>query len=315
MTTELIIGIDISKDHLDVFYLPERVSAQFPNTTEGFGALISELEGRPVARIVYEATGAYHRGLERALQAAELPACKVNPKQARRFAEATGKLAKTDRADAAMLARFGLALMPKATHPVSEALETLHELLVARRALIKDRTAAKNRAQNVQTKLLKQQNADRLAQIETQVKAIDAELAALVKTDQHLKARLDILKSIPGIGNVAAMELLSEMPELGQINNKQAASLAGLAPVTRQSGRWTGKARIAGGRAQLRHALYMPALVAARYNPDLKAKYDAWIKAGKPAKLALTAIMRKLIVTANACLTKQAKWQQITACS
>lgn len=314
MTTELTIGIDISKDYLDVFYLPEGVSVQFPNSPAGFRDLIGDLKGRPVARIVYEATGAYHRGLERALGTAGLPACKINPKQARRFAEATGKLAKTDKADAAMLARFGIALTPGTTAVVSETLETLHELLIARRALIKDRTAAKNRVQIAQARLLQQQYADRLAQIEVQLKAIAAEMTRLVEADQALKARLNILKSLPGIGDVAAMELLIEMPELGQIDNKQAASLAGLAPITRQSGHWKGKSFIRGRRAQLRRALYMPALVASRFNPDLKAKYQQLVSAGKPAKLALTAIMRKLLITANACLKKQAHWQKITPC-
>lgn len=240
---------------------------------------------------------------------AGLPLVKINPRQARRFAEATGKLMKTDATDAAMLARMGVALEPDIRPIPSELLLRLKALLLARQTLIKDRAAAKNREQILNLPLLKKHNAQRLRQIERQLRAIENELDTLTTQDHHLAERLAILASIPGISKITAFALIIEMPELGHIDSKQAASLAGLAPIARQSGRWTGRAFIRGGRANLRQALYMPALVAARFNPDLKAKYCQLREAGKPAKIAITAIMRKLLVLANALLRDNRKWR------
>lgn len=305
------IGVDISKDFLDVHRLPDDEARRFDNSKAGHKALIRWLSETPVARIVYEPTGPYHRSFEQALAKAGLPLAKVNARQARRFAEATGKLAKTDRADAAMLARMGAALA-LAVRPISsEMLSELKELNLARQALIKDRTAAKNRAKFLSLPLLKQQNTRRCKQIDAQITAIETEIQARIAQDQQLAERLSILESIPGISKITAFTLLIEMPELGTLDGKQAASLAGLAPVARQSGRWTGRAFIRGGRAGLRQALYMPALVAARFNPELKAHYRKLIDAGKPAKVAITAIMRKLIVLANALLRGRRNWAEI----
>lgn len=190
--------------------------------------------------MVYEATGAYHRLLETTLAGAGLPLAKVNPRQARRFAEAAGVLAKTDRVDAAMLARFGVALEPAQAQPLGMALDELRELHVARRALVKDRTAAKNREAIARLPLLKRQLTRRLQQIDRQLKAIDAEIDRRVRAAPDLAERVDLLTSIPGISTITAVAVLVEMPELGQLNAKQAASLAGLAPMTRQSGAWAG---------------------------------------------------------------------------
>ncbi len=302
------IGIDISKDHLDVHRLPAAEAWRFSNDKAGHKALIGWLSSSPVARIVYEPTGPYHRSLERALAAIGLPLAKINPRQARRFAEATGRLVKTDATDAAMLARMGVALEPDIRPMPSELLLHLKELHLARQVLIKDRTAAKNREKILNLPLLKRHNAERLRQIERQLTAIEKKLDALVTHDHHLAERLTILASIPAISRITAFALIIEMPELGHIESKQAASLAGLAPIARQSGRWTGRAFIRGGRASLRQALYMPALLAARFNPDLKAKYNQLRQAGKPAKIAITAIMRKLLVLANALLRDNRKW-------
>ncbi len=189
-------------------------------------------------------------------------------------------------------------------------LSELKELNIARQALIKDRTAASNREKTLTLPLLKRQNARRRKQIDTQIAALEAEMQSLIARDQQLAKRLTILESIPGISTITAVALLIEMPELGTLDGKQAASLAGLAPVARQSGRWTGRAFIRGGRASLRQALYMPALVAARFNIGLRAKYRKLIAAGKPAKIAITAIMRNLIVLANALLRDQRKWTE-----
>ena len=225
-----------------------------------------------------------------------------------RLAEATGRLAKTDRIDASILARMGAVLDLEGRPAKSETLHDLRELSVARQALIKDRIAATNRERIAVNLVIKRQLRARLKQIETQLKEIDAAIAAQIDADAGLSRRRDVLASIPGIGTVTAMAILIEMPELGTLDNKQAASLAGLAPMTRQSGNWSGRARIRGGRRSLRTALYMPALVALRYNPDLKKTYQNLKDAGKPSKVAITAVMRKLLILANALIRDDRKW-------
>ncbi len=306
--TETNIGIDISKDHLDVHRLPGDERRRFDNSKAGHKALIHWI-GETPARVVYEPTGYYHRALERALAAAGMPIAKVNPRQARRFAEATGNLAKTDALDAAMLTRMGAVLSLEARPVPSGIINDLRDLRTARNALIKDQVAAQTRAKAITLPLLKRQNAARLKQIEAQREAVDAEINALIQSNSDLAQRFAILCSIPGIAEVSAAMLLIEMPELGSLDEKQVAALAGLAPIARQSGNWKGKSFIRGGRQQVRQGLYMPALVAIRFNADLKTKYEQLIKAGKAPKQAITAIMRKLIILANALLKKDRKWQ------
>lgn len=301
------IGVDISKPTLDVFWLGKREHRQFPNDRSGCAALIRWI-GASAVRVVFEPTGPYHRLFEASLVAADIMTVKVNPRSSRRFAEATGELAKTDRIDAAILARMGAVLDLEGRPAKSETLHDLRELGVARQALVKDRIAATNREQIAVNPVIKRQLRARLKQIGLHLKEIDAAIATMVDTDPGLSRRRDVLASIPGIGTVTAMAILIEMPELGTLDNKQAASLAGLAPMTRQSGTWSGRARIRGGRRSLRTALYMPALVALRFNPDLKQKYQDLKDAGKPSKVAITAIMRKLLVLANALLRDDRKW-------
>ena len=304
------IGVDISKDHLDAHRMSDGASQRFANDKQGHGAFLKWLGKKIGARIVYEPTGPYHRTFERRLADAGAALVKVNPRQARRFAEATGKLAKTDRLDAAMLARMG-ALLDLEVRPVRSAiLNDLKDLHMAREALVKNRTAAKNRAKTLTLAILRRHNAEQLRQIERQIAAIEAEIMALIKTDPDLARRFDILVSIPGVSAITAFALIIDMPELGTLENGQAASLAGLAPVARQSGQWTGRAFIRGGRANVRQALYMPALVAMRFNPDLKAKYERLKAAGKASKLAITAIMRNLVVLANALLRDDREWSK-----
>ena len=306
--TETNIGIDISKDHLDVHRLPGDERRRFDNSKAGHKALIRWIGDTP-ARVVYEPTGRYHRTLERALAAAGMPIAKVNPRQARRFAEATGNLAKTDALDAAILTRMGAVLSLEARPVPSGIINDLRDLRTARNALIKDQVAALTRAKAITLPLLKRQNAARLKQIEAQREAVDAEINALIQGDPDLAQRFAILCSIPGIAEVSAAMLLIEVPELGSLDEKQVAALAGLAPIARQSGNWKGKSFIRGGRQQVRQGLYMPALVAIRFNADLKTKYEQLIKAGKAPKQAITAVMRKLIILANALLKKGRKWQ------
>jgi transposase len=309
------IGVDVSKDHLDADGLADGAGRRFANDKCGRKAFVKWFAQTPVQRVVFEPTGPYHRAFERALGAAGVPFVKVNPRQARRFAEAIGKLAKTDRLDAAMLARMGAMLEHmgamlelKTRPPQSEALLELKELHLAREALVKDRTAAKNRGKVLAAPVLKRHSAQRLEQIKRQITAIEAAILEQVQADPDLAQRFAILTSIPGVSAITAFALLIEMPELGALEPGQAASLAGLAPVARQSGRWTGRAFIRGGRANVRQAVTMPALVATRFNPDMKAKYKQLINAGKPAKVALTAVMRKLILLASALLKANRSW-------
>jgi len=280
--TEVTIGVDISKDSLDAHRFPDGAGRRFANSAAGYRSLI-EWIGAGVKRVVFEPTGPYHAAFERALSEKGLPLVKVNPRQARRFAEATGKLAKTDPLDAALLARMGALLQLEARPAPTEAISELRQLHLARTGLIKDRTAAQTRAKILTLPLLKEQNGERLEEIKRQLAAIEAEILRRIRGDDELARRFDILVSIPGVARLTAFALLIEMPELGALEPAQAASLAGLAPMARQSGRWNGHAFIRGGRGNVRRALYMPALVATRFNPDLKAKYDALIAAGKPA--------------------------------
>lgn len=306
------IGIDISKDTLDVHRHPNGDERRFANDAAGHKALIRWIGGDD-SPIVFEPTGPYHARLEKALTQAGRRFAKINPRQARDFAKAIGQAAKTDRLDASLLARMGALLQVKPSPPWDENLAELRELAVARNGLIKDRTAAKNRAKRLTLPILKRQTAARLKHIDRELAAVDEEIQRRIADHPFLAKRLDILTSITSMGTVTAALLLIEMPELGSLEPGQAASLAGLAPMTRQSGKWRGKAFIQGGRASVRKALYMPALVAIRYNPELRAVYKRLTAAGKPPRVAITAVMRKLIVLANALLKADRKWQPRTA--
>lgn len=305
----ITIGIDVSKDYLDAARHPGGETLRVANTRKGQTALLRWMgDLAVVARVVFEPTGPYHRTLEERLASVSIPLIKVNPRQARRFAEATGKLAKTDRVDALMLARYGALLEPVARPVRSEIQNRLAELVAARRSLMPDRTATLNRLKTLTIGLLQRHARHRLRQIEAQIASLDVALQTLVAEDKELFHRWEILISIPGLGPVAVHTMLADMPELDTMEEGQAASLAGLAPITRQSGTWRGRSFIQGGRTILRQALYMPALVAMRFNPDLKQVYDRLIAKGKHAKIAITAIMRKLVVLANALLRKDRLW-------
>ena len=306
------IGIDISKDSLDTHRLSTGAAAQFANSAAGLRALRRWIGAQMPDLVVYEATGAYHAALERGF-AGVLPLVKVNPLQARRFAQARGTRAKTDAVDARVLAVLGSALDLAPDVPAGKNQHDLKELQIARMALIKERTRLLNRSKTQSLALLKRQSKARLEQIKRQLTELEAALLDLTRQCPKRARAFDILCSIPGLGRVTAVAILVECPEIGTLTRKQIASLAGLAPMTRQSGQWRGTAFIQGGRKFLRDALYMPALVAARYNPDLRQRYQNMIKAGKPAKVALTALMRKMIELANALVQKNRKWTPKTA--
>jgi transposase len=312
--TDHTIGIDISKSHLDAFWLADGASARFENSPRGFRALTRWLDGSPVARVVFEPTGPYHRAFETAL-AGRFPLVKVNPLQARRFAESCGARAKTDAVDARILARMGAALELAPDQPASEALLEIRDLQVARTSLVRERTRLRNQDRMQTHAVRKRQIKTRLALVERQIAELDAEIATRIAEDRPTARKREILCSIPGLGAVAAALILAFLPELGSLGRKQAASLAGLAPYSRESGQWKGRSFISGGRKPLRDALYMPALVAMRFNPDLKAKYTALRAAGKPAKLAIVAIMRKLLETANALVKADRLWVEKPSCA
>lgn len=302
------IGIDISKAHLDVHHAGTGTSARFSNDPAGFRDLTRFIGAQQPGLVVYEATGPYHARFELALSG-RLPLVKVNPLQARRFAQACGTRAKTDAVDARLLARMGTALDLCPDTPAQENQHELKQLQVARTALIKDSTRLKNRLRTQTLTFIRRQTKARLAQVKRQLKALDSEITRMLGTCAKRARAQAIVRSIPGIGAVTAATVVIECPEIGTLDRKQAASLAGLAPMVRQSGTWAGKAFIQAGRKHLRDALYMPALVAARFNPEMRVIYERMTKAGKPPKVALTAIMRKLIELANALVRDNRKWE------
>lgn len=307
MMTDDSIGIDVSKHFLDAHRLSDGGTATFPNAPGGFRALAAWLGNEMPARVVFEATGPYHRSFERAFSG-KFPLVKVNPLQARRFAQACGTRAKTDAVDARMLASFGRALSLEPDQPVDGEQFDLRELFSARGALIKDRTRLINRLKTQTLALIKRQTKAQIDQLTRQLQALQHAIDEGLRACPARARANVILRSIPGIGEVAASTILIEMPEIGTLRKKKAASLTGLAPMTQQSGKWQGKARIQGGRKPLRDALYMPALVATKHNPDMRDKYMAMLKQGKPKKVALTAIMRKLIELANALVKADRTW-------
>ena len=306
--THHTVGIDISKAHLDAYAAPEGRVARLSNDAAGFRKLIAWI-GPQVRRVAYEPTGPFHRDFEDALLKAGLPLYAINPYQVRCFARSQGRRAKTDAVDARTLATMADAigdLRPTAAKSPSD--RDLAELRLVRDALVADRTATLNRGKHLRHALAKRVNKERLAQIERQLKRIDAEMQKLLRSEETLRRRSEILTSIPGISSVTAAGLIVHMPELGSMTGPQAASLAGLAPVTRESGTWKGRSFIQGGRDRVRRALYMPALAAIRANPALGQKYDALLANGKPPKVAITAVMRKLVVLANVLVQQDRLW-------
>lgn len=312
--TEHTIGIDISKSHLDAFRLEDEATSRFENSSRGLKALTKWLGATPVARVVFESTGPYHRALEKALSG-KVPLVKVNPLQARRFSQACGTRTKTDAVDARSLARMGAVLSLEPDAPVSEKLLELRDLQVARTGLVKERTRMKNRSYVQTNAVLRRQTRTRLTLVERQIAELDAEIARHIADDQPTARKREILCSVPGLGPIVAALILTFLPEIGTLDRKQAGSIAGLVPHSRESGQWKGKSFISGGRKALRDALYMPALVAMRFNPDLKAKYAQLRDAGKPAKVAIVAIMRKLLETANALVKADRLWAKKAPCA
>jgi transposase len=297
------IGIDISKAHLDVFDARTGRRRRLANSAADVAALAAELQGEAVL-VVLEATGTYDLALRRALVAAGVAHVRVNPARARDFARASGRLAKTDAVDAAMLADMGAALRLEPQMQAEPERLRLNALVHRRDQLVAMRAMEKNHAEAAAPEVM-ETIAEHIAWLDHAIAGITDRIDALVASSATLTQDNDRLRSAPGIGPVAASTLMALLPELGTRSGKTIAALAGLAPLNRDSGQWLGQRRIGPGRKRVRQALYMAALNAARCHPRFNAVYQRLLNAGKPKKLALIAIARKLIVILNAMMRQQ----------
>ncbi|MGH6864279.1 MAG: IS110 family transposase [Methylocella sp.] len=308
--TRVYVGIDVCKARLDVYIHPVGQRLTLANNPDGLKLLKRALATYDVALAVMEATGKFHRHAHRSLHASGFAVAIVNPLRSRLFAEAVGALAKTDGADARMLAIMGESLNPGAVAPPSDLVESLQELVRGRAAAIAARTAILNQLGAIKTTRLATELKRQLRAVDTAIANLDIEINRLIASDPVLARRLVILTSIPGVGPVAAIALIAGLAEIGAVSAKQAAMIVGLAPIACDSGERAGARHIRGGRPHLRAARYMAALAAARFNPTLKTFYDRLIADGKKAKVALTAVMRKLVVLANTLVRENRSWKK-----
>jgi transposase len=301
----IIVGIDVSKDRLDVAVRPTGESFVFKRTGVGIEDLIVRLEALSPKMVAIEATGGFEAVVAAGLAGAGLPVVVVNPAQVRAFAQALGKRAKTDPIDAAVIAHFAEATKPKLRHMPDE--------MIARRRQIVEMIAAEGqRARRMSDKRLIKSIARLRKALEKELSALDVLIGDQIRSPVWAEKE-DLLASVPGVGKTIARTLIADLPELGSLNRRQIAALVGLAPWTRQSGQWRGKNFIGGGRKSVRDSLFVGAMVAARYNPQLKSFRDKLVAAGKPKLIALVAVARKLITILNAILRDRRSWQQISA--
>lgn len=305
---QVFVGIDVSKARLDVACRPDGSAFSEANTPQGAAALVARLRGLGPALVVLEATGGLEAPAASALAAAGLAVAVVNPRQVRDFARATGRLAKTDRIDAAVLAHFADAVRPPVRPLPDDQARQLEALIVRRRQLVEMRAAEQNRLGAATAEAVRKGLEAHIAYLSVQVGEVDGELARAIEATEAWKAKDDLLRGVPGVGPVVSRTLLASLPELGSLTNKEVTALVGLAPVARDSGTPRGRRAIAGGRGPVRAVLYMAALTARRYNPALRAFYGRLTAAGKAAKVALTAVMRKLLTMLNAMVRKNRPW-------
>jgi transposase len=302
------VGIDVSKEHLDVCSLPDGEIFSVANDRAGIDELLARLlEGVRPDLVVLEATGKYERPAAVAVAAAGIAVAVVNPRQARDFAKAAGRLAKTDRIDAEVLARFAGAVGPRPSVLPDEEARALQDILVRRRQLLEMIVAEKNRLQMASEAVAKR-IAAHVRWLEKELGRVDRELDEAVRESETWRANEELLRSVPGVGPVLARTLLAELPELGTIPRRRLCALVGVAPFNRDSGAFRGKREVWGGRAPVRAALYMGALVATRYNPVIGEFYERLLAAGKPKKVALVACMRKLLSILNAMMRDRIPW-------
>lgn len=308
-TSRVYVGIDVCKGWLDVYLHPIGQSLRVANTPTGLKRLKRELARHDVVVVAMEATGKFHCLAQRHLHAAGISVAVTNPLRSRLFCEASGQLAKTDRIDARLLAIMAESLDLRVTPPPPESVEDLQELVRARAAAVADRTALINQKAAARVGLVKAELGRRIRALEGSIARLETAIQAAVARDPVLARRLQILLSIPGVGLVAAAGLLAGLIEMGTRSGKEIASLSGLAPLACDSGAANGQRRIRGGRPHVRTAIYFAAISAARYNPDLARVYRRLRAAGKKPKVALTAVMRKLVVLANALVREDRLWQ------
>jgi len=301
------IGIDVSKDHLDVAS-PDG-SKQWSNDSEGHQRLIEHLRKWSLESIVLEATGGYERAVVAELAAADLPVVVVNPRQVRDFARATGRLAKTDAIDALVLAEFGRAVKPPHRLLPSEKQRDLKQQLSRRRQLVGMLTAEKNRRGQATDALVRKTIEAVMQTFQQQIGELDDRLQKTIEQTPAWREKENLLKSVPGVGPQTALTLLIELPELGLCSRQEIAALVGVAPINRDSGKMRGRRTTWGGRASVRSALYMATLVATRHNPVIRSHYQHLQQLGKKKKVALVACMRKLLCMLNAILRDKQPWK------
>lgn len=301
------VGIDVSKQTLAVYVLPEQVSFEVPNSAEGHRQLLDQLADRGVQQIVLEATGGYERAVLSTLGAAAHPVVRINPRRARAFATALGKLAKTDPIDAAVLARMAQVIEPTANVSPSAELEALRDLVQRREQLVQQRDDERRRLAQARCALVRDSLIACIEHLKAQIRQFDRAIAQAARTADT--ERTERLGAIAGIGPVTASSLIAYLPELGRLDRRQIAALVGLAPYNNDSGKHAGKRRIQGGRAAIRRVLYMAVLSVIRTQDDFKHRYNTLRERGKCAKVALVACMRVLLIRLNAMIRSQTSWQ------
>jgi transposase len=307
-TAEIFVGIDVSKAQLDVAVHNQPSSWQTDNSDAGRAELVKRLQPMNPTLIVLEATGGFELRLVAELVTAKLPVVVTNSRRVRNFARSTGRLAKTDKLDAKMLAHFAAALRPEPRPLPSDQEEQLTALLTRRRQIVDMLTVEKNRLHTVRA-TMRSDIEEHITWLTQKLDALDAEIDQFIQGSALWQEKATLLKSVPGVGRITASTLLAMLPELGTLNRQQIAALVGVAPVNKDSGRKQGKRRIFGGRAPVRSVLYMAALSAKKHNPKIKKFYERLLKQGKEKKVALTACMRKLLVILNAMLRTKQSWQ------
>lgn len=308
-TIPTFVGVDVSKAHLDSAIRPAGATARDANDPAGIAALVARLKPLAPTLVVVEATGGMEIPLLAALQVAGIPAAAINPRQARDFAKATGRLAKTDRIDAEALAHFGEALRPDARPLPSAEVRALDALLSRRQQLLGMRVMESNRLGACADPAVRPGLERHLAWLEAEVAATDRALAEAVKFSPAWREKDELLRSIPGLGPVSSLTLLAALPELGTLDGGQVSALVGLAPFADDSGTHRGARHVRGGRGEVRRVLYLAALSAVRYNPAMKAFRDRLAARGKKPKVILTAVARKLLVIANAIVRTGRRWE------
>ena len=303
------VGIDVSRDRLDVHVLPQGEAFSVERNGKGLAVLVERLKSFAPSLVAVEATGGFETTTAAAVAGAGLPLAVINPAQVRHYAQALGKRAKTDPIDALVIARFAADVRPEPRTLPDEMTQFLADLVARRRQIVEMLQAERQRERRASVKRLKKSIARLIAALEKELAELDRDIDDAVRSSPVWREKEDLLASVPGVGSKIAHTLIAGLPELGTLDRKQIASLAGLAPYTRQPGKWKGKSMIGGGRKDVRTAIFMAALVGTRFNPVLKAFYRRLLAAGKPKMVALIATARKLLTILNAILRDKNPWQ------